>query len=167
MCVVLGRLKSLFAVENTVTTNQRIDQAFIDRLQAAIGDGSARSFAQKAGLSPSALRSYLSGASDPTRKVLIAIASAGNVNVEWLATGVGSMHTAIASTVDSDLLLNLMKGYAQVAKSQGMSIEPDQMAEWATLRYGIIVNSGSPPQAYSGMVEMALAELALTLKERQ
>jgi transcriptional regulator with XRE-family HTH domain len=141
------------------------DHEFIDRLKLALAGESLRNFAEKAGLSYSGFAAYIAGKSEPTRPVLIAIAKTANVNVEWLATGAGSMRTAIASTVDRGLLLSLMKGYVQLAKSRDISIEPDQMAEWATLRYSMIINTGSPPQAHADMVEMALAELALILKE--
>lgn len=62
---------------------------FCARLREAIGSQSARSFSIKSGLSPAAFHKYLSGQSDPTMHVLIAIANAADVGVEWLATGKG------------------------------------------------------------------------------
>lgn len=64
-------------------------EEFIKRLEAIIGERSLRSFAKKAEISDGALRQYLSGKSEPTRPVLIKLAIAGDVDLNWLATGVG------------------------------------------------------------------------------
>lgn len=60
------------------------------RLQTCIGGESARAFSRKIGISPSTMGQYLSGKSEPTRPVLIAIADASGVSVDWLATGRGA-----------------------------------------------------------------------------
>lgn len=140
------------------------DAEFIERLKLAIGDQSVRSFAISAGLTPSALRSYVTGVSDPTRRALQLIASSAGVTLDWLVAGTGPMRSMSSQSLDSGLLLDLMKGYVRLAKSKGMQVEPDQMAEWATLRYSMIVNSGSLQQSYPSMIEMALAELTLAFK---
>ncbi len=49
-------------------------------------EGSATAFAKKAGLSPSGFQRYLGGG-EPTRPALVAMARAGGVRLEWLATG--------------------------------------------------------------------------------
>jgi transcriptional regulator with XRE-family HTH domain len=67
---------------------------FAERLKACVGDNSLRAFASKAGISPTALRQYLIGKSEPTRSMLLAIARTAGVNVAWLATGDGPMRTA-------------------------------------------------------------------------
>ncbi len=71
-----------------------MSEGFVERLRQLIGKSSARSFAQKAGLSDSTLRSILSG-SKPTLDVLISIAAAGNVSIDWLATGKGGPNAKI------------------------------------------------------------------------
>ena len=60
---------------------------FGPRVLLTMGNTSARAFAKSAAVSPTALRKYITGTSDPPRKVLIRIARAGNVSVQWLATG--------------------------------------------------------------------------------
>ena len=69
---------------------------FPDRLKEAIGDRSARWLADAAGVGASTLHQYLKGQSEPTRKVLIAIANATDVRLEWLAEGVGAKERHLA-----------------------------------------------------------------------
>lgn len=75
-------------------TNDEIDDLnrirFAKRLHEAKGDESARSFAQRAGVSSNVMNQYLSGKSEPTRPNLMKIAEAAHVNLEWLATGRGA-----------------------------------------------------------------------------
>lgn len=62
---------------------------FSDRLREVVGEESARAFAARAGKSQTGFRTYLIGKSEPTREVLIDIARAGRVAIEWLVTGQG------------------------------------------------------------------------------
>lgn len=62
---------------------------FVERLKkicAMVGNASA--LAKKAGISNSGLSRYLAGG-DPSRKVLVSLALAAGVNLNWLATGEG------------------------------------------------------------------------------
>ena len=63
-------------------------QAFAARIRL-LGErvGSANQLAKQAGISRRILGDYLSGKSDPSREKLLALADAGGVSVEWLATG--------------------------------------------------------------------------------
>ncbi|MEM6256405.1 MAG: S24 family peptidase [Cyanobacteria bacterium P01_D01_bin.156] len=60
---------------------------FPSRLKKAVGDKSIRGFARECGFSDTVLRQYLNGQSEPTRPVLLAIARAADVSLEWLAAG--------------------------------------------------------------------------------
>ncbi|MEM9908087.1 MAG: LexA family transcriptional regulator [Cyanobacteria bacterium P01_D01_bin.44] len=60
---------------------------FPSRLKKVVGDKSIRSFARECGFSDTVLRQYLNGNSEPTRPVLLAIARAADVSLEWLAAG--------------------------------------------------------------------------------
>jgi transcriptional regulator with XRE-family HTH domain len=65
------------------------DPAFIKRLEEIISYFPSRAaLAKTAGLSPSSLQSYVEGA-EPTRPVLVALARAANVSLEWLADNRG------------------------------------------------------------------------------
>lgn len=76
-------------------------ESFPERLRVLLGDDSALSFARKAGVSDSALHKWLNRKSMPTLDNLAAIASAGNVNVGWLASGEGPMQGSLLPvTVD-------------------------------------------------------------------
>lgn len=66
------------------------DAGFILRLgEIAGGSGNISAFARAAGVPTASLHSYLSG-SEPTRPVLAALARAGKVSIDWLATGEAS-----------------------------------------------------------------------------
>ncbi|MBF0177203.1 MAG: helix-turn-helix transcriptional regulator [Magnetococcales bacterium] len=66
-------------------------ESFAARLKTIIASESLRSFAERSGVSVTVLRQYLAGHSDPARAKLIAMANAGGVSVQWLATGEGPM----------------------------------------------------------------------------
>lgn len=64
---------------------------FVDRLKKICAlAGNASALAKKAGISNSGLSRYLAGG-DPSRKVLVSLALAAGVNLNWLATGEGAM----------------------------------------------------------------------------
>ena len=61
---------------------------FTGRIRSVIGDESVRNFAKRAGIPPSSLQHVLEGGK-PNVEKLVAIADAGGVSVDWLATGRG------------------------------------------------------------------------------
>lgn len=65
--------------------------SFSDRLKLIIKSESLRSYAKKIDVSDGALRAYLAGTSEPSMRILIALAKEGDVNIDWLATGEGEM----------------------------------------------------------------------------
>jgi phage repressor protein C with HTH and peptisase S24 domain len=62
----------------------------IGEVADAVGGNSA--LARLCGVSESVVRKWRAGESEPTLSNLVAIARAGRVNVEWLATGEGEKH---------------------------------------------------------------------------
>src|SRR5208283_498540 len=67
------------------------EPAFIERLNLVCSEGKFRSraaLARAAGVPAASLQKYFEG-SEPTRLALAALAQAGNVSLEWLATGQG------------------------------------------------------------------------------
>jgi phage repressor protein C with HTH and peptisase S24 domain len=83
------------------------DPAFVVRLRELVAKvGTASALAKKAGISQSGLHRYLSGG-EPTRKVLIALAEAGDVNLDWLVTGNGPASNRQAPGSDSLTRVNL------------------------------------------------------------
>lgn len=78
---------------NTLATDG--EDGFAERLKKLIAlNGTVNALAKKAGISHSGLLRYLSGG-DPSRKVLVALAEAANVDLVWLATGRGQMTGAM------------------------------------------------------------------------
>lgn len=99
-----------FTVEESETPSQHSDQgnvtrslspdrarhihenesdAFRFRLREVIDGEKSVSFARRCGFSDSLLGAYLRGEKKPGLDNLIAIAAAGNVSIDWLATGRG------------------------------------------------------------------------------
>jgi lambda repressor-like predicted transcriptional regulator len=70
-----------------VRPHKSLDPSFVHRLEEISG-GSRASLAKEAGLSPSTFQNLFTG-SEPTRRILIAIARAAGVSVQWLACGDG------------------------------------------------------------------------------
>jgi transcriptional regulator with XRE-family HTH domain len=60
---------------------------FVGRLRTLVSATTQARFASEAGVSPAWLSEILSGGSEPSMSTLIALAKAGRVSVEWLATG--------------------------------------------------------------------------------
>lgn len=77
------------------------NNAYKDRLQEVLGDESARSFAARAGISPTAILQHLNGRSLPNLDTFLATAKTGNVNLVWLATGEGPKHPQARGSPDS------------------------------------------------------------------
>ena len=84
-----------------------VNQAFSDRLRVIISECKSLSeFAKKSGITESLIRNYLLGKSLPGLDKLVAIAKTANIEINWLATGVGEIKRGgnRAAAVDVDLL---------------------------------------------------------------
>ncbi len=107
------------------------DDGFAARLQEIAGEFESKSaLARTAGIPPSSLESYLTG-SEPTRPVLVNLARAANVSLEWLASGRGEKKSSPA----------IPSGYAQIPfydiRSAGGYVYPlvnEQVAEFLILK---------------------------------
>ncbi len=75
---------------------------FSERLKHVIRSlgTTGREFASRAGIGYSTVHNYLHGSSSPTLDNLVLLAKAGNVSIEWLATG---QQSSMSST-DSDVI---------------------------------------------------------------
>jgi transcriptional regulator with XRE-family HTH domain len=93
--------------------------AFVDRLREVIGDESVSSFARRCNIGESVIRGYLADGKRPGVDYLIALADAGNVTIEWLATGLGPRTRAELSA-----LLDRAGAYAD---SFGPAIDKDRL----------------------------------------
>ena len=68
--------------------------ALAARLKMLIRPGSVASFSKRCGLAESVLRAYISDGRMPSLDKALAIATAGGVTLDWLATGRGRRVTA-------------------------------------------------------------------------
>lgn len=78
-------------------------EAFKDRLWILIGSRSIRAAAKDWGLAFSTLNNYLTRGTDPALKVVYQIAKVENVELEWLASGVGQKQKSAAHDGDPKL----------------------------------------------------------------
>ncbi|MFE8726422.1 XRE family transcriptional regulator [Aeromonas hydrophila] len=74
---------------------------FSERLKSIVPAGSGRDFAKRAGIGYSTVHNYLQGVSSPTLENLVSLARAGNVSVEWLATGEAFKGATLAVAQDA------------------------------------------------------------------
>jgi len=95
------------------TSNDPPSEPLSDRVRTLIGDRSIRYFAQSAKIKNSTLHSILGG-TKPTVDNLVAIARAGGVTVDWLATGEDPMRPKPREDSDS---LEAATGRALILRS--------------------------------------------------
>ncbi|WP_456310298.1 XRE family transcriptional regulator [Serratia proteamaculans] len=79
-------------------------ERFSERLKSIVPSGSGRDFAKRAGIGYSTVHNYLQAVSSPTLENLVLLAKAGDVSVEWLATG-----KELTKTVSTDQTGKLLK----------------------------------------------------------
>lgn len=126
-------------------------QEFAARLRQAIGEASIHAFSRRAGISNTALRSYLTG-SIPGMDKVVKIAAAAEVNVLWLMTGEGAPHPHPASaSPDPDLPSYIP--FVDVAVSAG----PGMLARDAEVEDAIAFH----PQWLRGKINCNPSDLSL------
>lgn len=76
--------------DQAVTVDSSNSDQFTGRIRQVVGEESVRNFAKRAGLGTSTLQHIIEGGKPGVDK-LVAIARAGGVTVDWLATGEGPM----------------------------------------------------------------------------
>lgn len=116
------------------------DSGFGDRIREAMGDESAYSFAQRAGVSASLIRNYLEGTM-PGADKLYAIAKAAGVTMEWLAAGEGPMRRGEGAPpsyagdgslpgypeVSALMVLEVLEAIGTYIKENHLSVPPEKM----------------------------------------
>lgn len=105
-------------------------QLFKDRLKEIVADRKLVWFANECGFSDSLLGAYLRGGKLPGLENLVAMASAGGVTVDWLATGRLPKTRAElrATTQQSQSQGNSVAGGAQLLDTYRLAVEVVQ--EW-------------------------------------
>lgn len=111
----------------------RVDEGFVARLrQLVVLTGTASALAKKAGISQGGLSRYLNGG-EPSRRVLVALARATEVELHWLATGEGPMAKgAGAAPADDPSTLRLLPYYSRRAASSGDEVATRPQSEFTS-----------------------------------
>lgn len=102
--------------------------------------GGIMELAKRADLSHQVVRKYVRGVSDPSRQRLVALARAGGVRLEWLATGEGEMH---AGPGDPGMAAGMASGIAKTHGSGQRGLVPVPLIGTSYLD----VNCAAPPNA--------------------
>jgi transcriptional regulator with XRE-family HTH domain len=115
-----------------------------DRLRQVIGDESGNGFARRAGVTESALRKYLDGAM-PSADRLVKLALAGDVSIEWLATGQGPRYRAAAGAVsptasldDLQRLQDTIEAVEKGLRAIDRTLSPAKYAELVVAAYELM-----------------------------
>jgi len=107
------------AGEDAALAVSHADGGFVARLNQIVeAAGGASGLARKAGISPSGLSRYLAGG-EPSRRVLVALADAAGVRIDWLARGVGAIRDGDTPPLPGSTLrlLPLMPGHDRHPKT--------------------------------------------------
>ena len=129
---------------------------FGQRVRTVLGKTSVRSFARDVGIDEKSLRQYMAGATDPSRRTVIAMAKAGGVTVQWLATGEGPMrkgelgdasktHKAEALLFDPELLVDVVSGVEEGLVDAGATMDPEKKGQLLVAIYQLYSDSGAAP----------------------
>lgn len=111
----------------------RENDSFTDRLREVINKaGGQDKLAVKSGISKSTISKYSLGLSDPTRKKLIALAAAGNVNIEWLINGTNKRDR---EPLDTALIFTLLKITEEIVEYNKISTTPEKKVKSAMYVY--------------------------------
>jgi DNA-binding phage protein len=125
-----------------------MDTGFVERMQrCAERVGSVNALARKADLSQSGIRRYFSGG-EPTRKVLIAIASAAEVDFLWLATGEGSMlggmdgalRNSVLPKLNAEALRLAIETVEEALSEADRAVPSDRKAEMVSAAYELFTD---------------------------
>lgn len=124
------------------------------RIAALIGDEAQATFAKRCGFGESTLRNYLNGA-DPSRSRLIAMAEAGGVSLEWLATGIGQRQPKAslseATLSDRERLAIAVRAVEEGLAAVGKKMLPAKKAELICAAYDLLAEGS--PQATAQIIQ--------------
>jgi transcriptional regulator with XRE-family HTH domain len=139
-------------------------EGLAERVRSLLRDGESQAdFAARAGVSQAGLSGILRGAI-PGIDVVIAIANAGGVSVEWLALGIEQpghreRKTQVAARqenpLDYDLLRVVIEVVEKELKSRRKQLSPEIKAEVFALAYAIMRDEEDHQQGSDKIVRLA------------
>ncbi len=118
---------------------------FAERVIEVVSNTPVRAFARDAGISDKSLREYMAAKTEPSRIALVGIASAGNVSVQWLATGYGKKELAHETTpgsplVDEDFVM-VPRYDVHGSAGHGAVIHSEQVVDYLAFRSDWVRNA--------------------------
>jgi len=112
--------------------------AFRERVRTAMAGESEAKFAKRAGIGQSTLNGILNGRTAPSLDVSIAIAIAGKVRLEWLATGSDEQSPALIMP-DRATLEDAIRLMEEVLETAGRTANLQTKAKAVTEIYSLLV----------------------------
>ena len=122
------------------------DSELAIRLREMLGHESVTAFGRRCGIGEATLRKYFSGTL-PNSDNLVAIADAGNVNIEWLAAGRGLKQRGTSSiptvtttppAIDELLLARAISAVEEGLRAVGRALPPDKHAKMILAAYNLL-----------------------------
>ena len=116
-----------------------VEAAFRSRLTEVIHSfGSVAELATVVGVSDNAIYKWLAGRGQPTVANLVALARAGRVSVEWLATGAEPARRARTAAVDRDDFVFMPRNRIRFAGGRNGILRSEQVVDSIAFRAGWI-----------------------------
>jgi transcriptional regulator with XRE-family HTH domain len=137
--------------------------AFSGRLRQALNGKTPYSLERETGIAQSLIRKYLSGQSVPGTDKLVALATAANVSITWLATGMGETgteglaHQESVSEVDLSSLEEVTGKVLQLLDERRPDLSSRARARIVRLVYEFYLRQGEPMDEASlnNVIELA------------
>ncbi|MGK3122874.1 helix-turn-helix domain-containing protein [Candidatus Pantoea formicae] len=107
--------------ESILSFSEQGKESFRERLQQLIGDRSVRAAAQAWGIPVSTINNYIHKSTEPALRVVMQIAEAEKVSIEWLATGLNKDDCAINRTERVGDFSHLQEVWMMIFESLGQS----------------------------------------------
>lgn len=127
------------------------------RLRDLKGERALATFARRSGVEESSLRAYTKRGVKPGLDHLVAICRAGNISLDWLATGQGPVHSAAHSPVtfqDPVRLRLTIEAVEQGLRAIGRTLPPDKYAQLVVAAYKLMA---SPQADHAAVVDFIKA----------
>jgi DNA-binding phage protein len=131
----------LTIVMSTSPRPEQPAEGFRERLTTLIErQGALAAFARKCGIAEANLRAYLSRGVKPGLDHLVAIADAGGVTLDWLASGREPMLAPqpLSVALDVDRLEQALHAVEEGLRNAGRALAPPQFAELVTEVYDLL-----------------------------
>lgn len=163
-------------VSGTLSAGTNVDHGdtgFPARLRLVMGKDGPYIWAKRLNVSANAIQKWLSGQTEPGMKNLVTLAEIGGVQIDWLATGRGSIKAkgvdeedrAVSDAAteppeaDPKLVRRLTREFIKVYKGLGIAVDQLDVVEMATEEHNRIRRHAAAGQALDAVVGYAVDQL--------